>query len=266
MNAPNNLIQALYASDSEDDEAAAVLNRIRRGDFNNVEVNFAAAVPPLGVVHDDWEDGGQDYEEEEAPPCYAGARPLKGKGYELPDIFKGNIAVFEGSQHGGKDLGRRLLAFKASHHHLGDYGFAELVGIMATYLPRGNLLQQVLNVQSAPTEYKINGCIKGLAELEESSCRVLEFETCANGCQCFGDNVVCDKCGGCRYKNCTGECFNEANEKVCGHLLKAVRMLYYLPVGDRIKRLLMSDAKRFLEYDMYRYAMIYLLLSLLTLF
>jgi len=117
MNQDNNLLRALYASDSEDDEAVAVLNRIRRGDFNAIQFDQGDARPALRMIPDEWNDDAVQWEEghdEDAPPiaaaCYDGSRLLESKCYHLPDQFRGNLQAFPDSQHGAKDMTRRLLA------------------------------------------------------------------------------------------------------------------------------------------------------------
>ena len=47
-------------------------------------------------------------------------------------------ALFEGSEHKASDFARYILHFKSQNLKLGDFMTAELVGIMASFLPRGD--------------------------------------------------------------------------------------------------------------------------------
>ena len=109
-------------------------------------------------------------------------------------VVPGN-SIYKGSLHSGKDMARYLLAVKARHLKMGDGVFASVVGIMATFLPRGNVLQTIL--KENPSEYFLLKCIDNLSDLNVEL-RCIQVDVCEKGCMLFHkdkkDLNFCSEC------------------------------------------------------------------------
>jgi hypothetical protein len=174
----------------------------------------------------------------------------------LPDFgMSPNTPLYKGSRHTTKDFCRYMMALKQSLA-VGDMAYGVIVGSIISFLPRDNVLALCLEEQ--PSTYKVLQVIKVMADFTtEKLLRTFHFHTCESGCDTFlRGQDFCYYCGGCRWKACTEKCYyrNASDEKIsiCHHAKQPVTSLYYMPIRDRITRLLESDIKNLFYYDKYR--------------
>jgi hypothetical protein len=169
-------------------------------------------------------------------------------GFCKDDTIMPNSPLFMGSSSTGKDLARYLLSLKATHLKMGDGVFSSMVGMVAQFLPAGNLLQRIL--KKHPSEYFLLKCIDNLAAFE-TQLRTIIVDVCINGCVVFykenKDINFCPKCRACRWKLCLPSCFQN-EECICNHRRTTKRRLYYNVVKDRLVKLLTSDLKNLMSY------------------
>ena len=161
--------------------------------------------------------------------------------------------LFEGGVHSAKDLARFLLSLKARHMKIGDGILGNIVGIMATFLPRGNIFEK--DLPNRPSLYFLLKTLDNLASYK-SQLRTLKINCCVRKCMgYYNDNVLdnfCMVCHSCRWKNCIRDCYGERGEKLCEHLQTPFNNLYYNVVQDRLVKLLKSDLRNLFQYQEYR--------------
>ena len=90
----------------------------------------------------------------------------------------------------------------------------------------------------------------------DTELRTYKFSCCRKGCTSFVDanTFFCPTCQAPKYRYCNRECLHEDNSSLlCSHLRVIDASFYYLPVRDRIKRLLQSDLCNLLHYDVCHY-------------
>ena len=171
-------------------------------------------------------------------------------------------ALYQGSLYTGKDLARFLLAFKARHLTVGDGLLANVIGMMATFMPSSNILKHCL--PKKPSTYFLLKAIDNLA-CYKSDLRTLAIDCCRKRCMAFYSDSknlnFCRQCGHSRWKLCYAECYDEAtNEKICQHIQRPFIQLYYNVVQDRIVKLLKSDLKNLFDYEEHRAGKVQLVL------
>lgn len=165
-----------------------------------------------------------------------------------------SLPLFRGSTYTGKDLARFLLSFKARHLKIGDGILANIVAIMATFLPNDNVLKKCLPEKTST--YFLLKSLDNLASFK-TYLRCLKIDCCPSNKKCmgfYGDNAnlnFCLTCGTCRWKLCTDLCY-ENDVKTCEHLQTPRESLYYNVVQDRLVKLLKSDLKNLFNYDFHR--------------
>ena len=164
-----------------------------------------------------------------------------------------NELLFDQSAYTCKDLARFLYSLKSCHLNMGDSLFGEIIGLMATFLPKGNQLQNHLLVH--PTNYKLLQLIETMADVG-LSLRTFQIDTCINGCYAFmngkSNSFICEKCLNFRYKNCNSNCYDDEGGKLCKHESESKRTIYYNCIEDRIRKLLLSDFFNFFHYPTFR--------------
>jgi hypothetical protein len=120
-------------------------------------------------------------------------------------------------------------------------------------LPPVNALVPLL--LSRPTMYQSLKLIQNLAHLP-SDLRTYKVDMCKKGCHPFHEDSVnnnfCSICKNCRWKHCGRGCY-QAGIKLCQHAKISARVFYYLPIRDRLLKLLNSDLKNMFQYEKYRY-------------
>lgn len=161
--------------------------------------------------------------------------------------------LFQGSKYSAKDLARFLLSFKARHLKVGDGILANIVAMMATFLPPDNLFKSRL--PETTSTYFLLKTLDNLAAYE-TNLRCLQIDVCVKKCMGYystneGCNF-CDICGECRWKLCTPACYNGNKEKLCDHLQRPRSRVYYNVVQDRLVKLLKSDLKNLFNYQYHR--------------
>jgi hypothetical protein len=133
---------------------------------------------------------------------------------------------------------------------LGDVAFSTVIGMVVSFLPVDNILQQCLNKN--PTTYKLLQMIVTLSDFKQSL-RTFRYNTCKKGCRPFDEGQnFCAKCEECRWKNCCQSCFDDEGNAVCRHQRVPKVVFYYMPLRDRITALLQSDLNNFFSYSAYR--------------
>jgi hypothetical protein len=179
--------------------------------------------------------------------------------YHIDKDIVGNIPslpLFRGSPYKAKDLARFLLSFKARHLKVGDGILANVVAMLATFLPNDNAFKKLL-----PNKTSIYMLLKAVDNVAcfHTNLRTLKIHYCTKKCMGFyGPNAdinFCSMCDVCRWKSCTRMCFGESNEKLCVHNLNPKKCLYYNVVQDRLVKLLKSDLKNLFEYESHRAGM-----------
>jgi hypothetical protein len=139
-----------------------------------------------------------------------------------------NAPLFEGSLFSLKQFCRYMLILK-SNLNLGAVSFTLIVGSIISFLPVRNGLLKYVNEN--PSLYDINKTVDKLSYVNDC-CRVFKF-------------LVCDE-GKCILSNQLGA----ESIKSCIHPKLNKTTFHYLPVRDRIWKLLHSDARNFLHsYD-----------------
>lgn len=200
--------------------------------------------------------GGEVEDEEDVTPDYFAACDLLLTEYCSADDIDERVSsspLFQGSKYSGKDLARFLLSFKARYLKIGDGILANVVALMATFLPQDNLLRRSL--PDTTSTYYLLKTLDNLACFK-TSLRCLKIHCCVKKCMGFyGPNAhlsFCSICNECRWKLCTRECFDENAEKICEHNLTPHHVLYYNVVQDRLVKLLKSDLKNLFNYEFHR--------------
>lgn len=201
--------------------------------------------------------GIEDNEERDVAPDYFKECELLVTSFSTANDIDSNVAgevLYKGSLYTGKDLARFLLAFKARHVTVGDGLFANIVGILATFMPSSNIL--IKSLPKTPSIYFLLKAIDNLASYK-SELRTLTIDTCPNKCMGFysGTKLLnfCNNCGFCRWKICNDDCYDEVtSEKLCQHLQRPKLQLFYNVVQDRLVKLLKSDLKNLFDYEEHR--------------
>jgi hypothetical protein len=164
-----------------------------------------------------------------------------------------NRPLYRGCTHTSKDLARFLLSFKARHLKVGDGILANIVGILATFLPPDNSIKSSL-LHSTSTYYLLK-TLDNLASYK-TMLRTLKVDCCPKKCMGFyGDNKDLNRCNVCeesRWKLCTKACYSEDDEKLCDHAQRPRQVVYYNVVQDRLVKLLKSDVKNLFDYQSHR--------------
>ena len=165
--------------------------------------------------------------------------------------------LFHGSMYSAKDLARFLLSFKARHLKVGDNILANIVAILATFLPIDNVFKGCL-----PTQTSTYFLLKSLDNLAsyKTSLRTLKIHCCVKKCTgYYGDNKdanFCEECDECRWKLCSPDCYEDGEDgnvtKLCRHEQNPRAVLYYNVVQDRLVKLLKSDLSKLFDYHEHR--------------
>jgi hypothetical protein len=221
--------------------------------------------PIVQNVDDDWnENAFQDnfYEEdneegvEDVVPEYFLSCERMVTTYPEDQRVKENISIrplFPGRAYSAKDLARFLLSFKARHLKLGDGILANIVAIMATFLPRDNVFKLCLS--DSTSTYFLLKALDNLAAYT-TNLRTLRVHCCIKKCIGFYDGReamnFCSECGECRWKLCSRACYGEDDEKTCNHNQTPRNVVYYNVVQDRLVKLLKSDLKNLFNYQSHR--------------
>ena len=165
-----------------------------------------------------------------------------------PQFGGGDRPLYEGSCHNGHDLFRFLLALKCKHFKMGDNAISSIIGMLASFLPEDNIIAKAL--QEHPTTYKLLQVMNDMASLENDM-RCLKVDVCREkGCSpFFADKIdanFCDDCGACRWNDCKrNSCFDEEDNKTCDHPNICDKHVFYLPIEDRLRKIVRSDMKEF---------------------
>jgi hypothetical protein len=161
--------------------------------------------------------------------------------------------LFRGSGYTSKDLARFLLSFRARHMKVGDGILANMVAMLATFLPPDNSFKSLLS--DKPTIYTLLKALDNLAEFK-TGLRTLKINSCVNKCMGFYAEHLrlnsCQMCGESRWKHCASDCYGVSDERICSHALAPRCSLYYNVVQDRLVKLLKSDIKNLFNYDYHR--------------
>lgn len=169
-------------------------------------------------------------------------------------VAAGESPVFPGSPFTLKDMCRYLLFVKCQNSAVGDRLLASLFGVLPTFLPLDNALLPLL--RRSPSMYHCLKLCRNLGNIPQHM-RVYVVNMCSNGCSPFWKDTAhsnfCSKCQGCRWKFCRDTCYSPDGNKLCSHRTAPVRSFYYLPIRDRIEKLLHSDMKNMFQYEKYRY-------------
>jgi len=160
-----------------------------------------------------------------------------------------NNPLFRGSIYTAKDLARFLLSFKARHLKVGDGILANVVAMMATFLPDENLFKEWLPKKTST--YLLLKTLDNLASFK-TNMRCIKIDCCVKKCMGFyAENAgldFCSICKECRWKLCTAACFTNG-EKICDHDQPPRQSIYYNVVQDRLVKLLKSDLKKLFNYQ-----------------
>lgn len=208
------------------------------------------------LYYDEEIDNGHNEDERDVVPDYFKNCEQLITTYAAPALDEEDLPcepLFPGSAYETKDLARFLLSFKARHLKIGDGLIAHIVGILATFLPKGNTFQQRLPAQ--PSTYFLLKTLDNLAAYK-TNLRTLKIHCCIKECMgYYGGNMnlnVCSVCDECRWKQCIPACYGDGGEKLCEHNQSPRRTLYYNVVQDRLVKLLKSDLKNLFNYQHHR--------------
>lgn len=219
---------------------------------------IASEVP---LLEDGWDEGAfQDDFYDEGPECdvapgyFDSCKLLDTTFFRSDDMdaTESNSPLFRGSIYSAKDLARFLLSFKARHLKVGDGILANIVAMMATFLPVDNLFKKWLPDNTST--YLLLKTLDNMAAFT-TNLRCLKIDCCVRKCVGFyGDNAdlnFCSICGACRWKLCTPACYTE-DAKTCDHLQTPQQTVYYNVIQDRLVKLLKSDLKNMFNYQQNR--------------
>ena len=135
---------------------------------------------------------------------------------------------------------------------VGDGVLANVVGLLATFLPKDNAFRSCLPERSS--RYYLLKTLDNLAAYK-SSLRTLKIHCCVKKCMgYYGENShlnFCLTCGESRWKLCTDVCYVD-DRKVCDHRQSPRSVVYYNVVQDRLVKLLKSDVKHLFNYEYHR--------------
>lgn len=224
--------------------------------------SISKTIQPDDFCNEQWdeeafEDNFYDeyYEEEDVTPDYFRNCAVLDTTYFCDSDWDVNLPsapLFQGSPYSAKDLARFLLSFKARHLKVGDGILANMVAIMATFLPPGNPLTQCL--PERPSTYLLLKTLDNLAHFK-TQLRCLKIDSCLKKCMGFyginSDLNFCSICGACRWKLCTSTCY-EGGLQLCDHTTSPKQCIYYNVVQDRLVKLLKSDLKNLFHYHHHR--------------
>ena len=119
--------------------------------------------------------------------------------------------------------------------HMGDGLENMILGLISSILPSNNSIADKLN-QTTKSNYFFQETIKS-GHSTFKKLRIFEIYACRNGCCAYigecADDVCCEVC----------DSPNDPNENL---------IIYYFPLRDRIKSLLLSDLKNFMNYPYIR--------------
>jgi hypothetical protein len=169
-------------------------------------------------------------------------------------VAAGLLPLFPDSPFSLKDMCRFLLFMKCQNSVIGDRLLASWFGMFPVFLPLQHSLLPMLRKE--PSMYDLLKLCKNLGDIPQDM-RTFLVNMCANGCHPFWKDTAhsnfCSKCGGCRWKSCNIACYDVDHNKVCQHTQTPVRSFYYMPMRDRIEKLLNSDLNNMFLYEKYRY-------------
>ena len=134
-----------------------------------------------------------------------------------------NVLLFEGSTLTLKEFCRYMKVLKSTQN-LGDVAFSLIVGSILSFLPTRNGL--VKYIDQHPTLYNIISKIDKLSNVQ-NCCRVYKFNICDDSLCIIPHNSIA------------------VDEIVCTHTKKKKKSIHYLPIRDRILKLLNSDIHHF---------------------
>lgn len=224
--------------------------KVVQNDENETENNFVEW--DEGAYQDDFYDN----EERDVAPDYFHDCDQLVTSYAKGDDMLEDLSIrplFTGSLYSSKDLARFLLSFKARHLKVGDGILANIVAILATFLPPDNTFKASL--PEKPTIYFLLKALDNLASYT-TNLRTLKIDCCIKKCTGYYagtiENNFCSVCNECRWKLCSHLCYDVAGQKVCQHLQSSRRSLYYNVVQDRLVKLLKSDIKNLFNYQAHR--------------
>jgi hypothetical protein len=163
--------------------------------------------------------------------------------------------LYRGCQKTLKDLSLCILSLRHRFgSHIGDQIQGSIFGLVATFLPRDNLLRHVLPLN--PSAYSLNETVLE-GGLSQQTLRSYMVPICQRGCTAFcgpAENLLqCASCKTPKFKECLATCYSEEREKLCDHKVgKFKRQLYYNSISHRISVLLNSDLRNFFSYPTLR--------------
>ena len=220
--------------------------------------------PHRDTLHVDGEDGWDEgafiddfYEDDVdvSPDYFRECEELITTFYKNQDMPRhvSNCPLFHGSVHSAKDLARFLLSFKGRHLKIGDGILANVVAMMATFLPPDNLFKKWLPDNTST--YLLLKTLDNMASYE-TNLRCLKIDVCTNKCMGYyadrSELHFCSLCGESRWKLCVPACYGEGDVKLCRHIQRPRHVVYYNVVQDRLVKLLKSDLKNLFNYQDHR--------------
>ena len=153
---------------------------------------------------------------------------------EDSDQSWGNDPLYEGTTWTSKDVLIVLEMFKVLGH-MGDGLENIILGLIASIMPANNSIAKQID-KTSKSNYFFQETIKSGHSMF-SKLRIYEISVCRKGCCAYiGNNVDLEICPYC-------DNVNEISEN---------DLVYYFPLRDRLRKLLVSDLKRFLTYSKIR--------------
>ena len=130
-----------------------------------------------------------------------------------------------------------ILELIKSTNNLGDTNESIILGMLGSFMPKDNLIKKLMSETTGSIYHFQNLLKKGQQHFQK--CSVHKIFVCKNGCTAFVGRFeftnVCEKC-----------------KSVFDMLDSKIKHLYYLPLKDRLIKLLLSDLKNLFHYPILR--------------
>jgi hypothetical protein len=183
---------------------------------------------------------------------FMGSREYSLKGRQSKFTHLKSSPLFAKSTNTVEDLCRTIVGIRQRFgSHIGDQIQSCILGMMASFLPKDNILQKTFSVN--PSMYQLNEFIKDIT-LTENNLSSITIDVCINGCWSYVGgrlaDLVCPKCKEAKLVSCTRYCYSPTGEMLCSHSLNgpSKRTIYYNSIRSRLLTLLNSDMKNFFHY------------------
>jgi hypothetical protein len=143
-----------------------------------------------------------------------------------------NEPLYEGANFSLEDLLLILELIKCSNN-FGDTNESIILGLLGSFLPKGNLIYKLLSETSGSIFYFQKLLKRGATGFDK--CSIHKIILCSKGCSAF--------VGAKQYNSRCSTCF-----EITTDININTKYMYYLPLKDRLIKLLLSDLRNLFHY------------------